>query len=1082
MDTQEDNVAEQAPTTDPAPNQPDDQIYPRSGWLLILRRVLLLRWYLLIAILVIYLALALFFQAHNDLSSLLNIYRDIAIPTFIISGVFILFRYWAKKDKERENAWFDESEMTRRDEQAEEWERDWFDESEMTRRDEQAEWEKRPPPAGFKLRQTLIGHTGYVFSVAWSPDGHTFASGSHDQTIRLWDAQTARALHILTGHSMSVSSVAWSPDGHTLASGSDDQTIRLWDAQTAHALHILIGHTESVFSVVWSPDGHTLASGAYDKTIRLWDAQTARVLHILTGHTSVVSSVAWSPDGHTLASGAGDQTIRLWDSLTGQYIRSLEGHTDVIIWVSFSPDGRLLGSKSWDGTVRLWRTDTWESVSTLYEYCQRLADLSFHPTLPVLATLGEKETVIRIWDLDVDTILWAHSSTSTSYANAKAVLLGDTGVGKSGLGLVLSGAPFTLTESTHARRIWNFDKQEIEPDKGAIETRETFLWDLAGQPGYRLVHQLHLNEVAVALVVFDARSETDPFAGVYHWDRALRQAQRVQGSSALPLKKILVQARVDRGGASVGPERIQALIDECGFDGYFETSAKEGWHIAELREAIRKAIDWNSLPKISSTQLFQSIKSFLIEEKKTGHLLSTVDDLYSAFLKSKDAPVEQENLYAQFETCIGRVEAADLIKRLSFGKLVLLQPELLDTYASALINAVRDEPDGLGSIEEERVRKGDFRMPADERLTNKEYEELLLIAMIEDLLRRELTLREEAFLVFPSQSTRENPDLPHPEGRAVVFDFEGPVLNIYATLAVRLSQSRLFKRKELWKNAITYTASVGGMCGMFLHNMGEGRGELTLFFDKVDQASEETRFYFEEFVQAHLQRRAIPETLRRRRIFNCSGCGFVVTDQLIRLRADRGFNWLACPVCTTRITLLDREERVAATPSPRVLEMDRAADKQRDREVARSTVRGKEATMDFDVFLCHKGIDKPAVKKIGEQLKVEGLLPWLDEWELRPGLPWQRALEEQIEHIKAAAVFVGKDGLGPWQQMELEAFLREFVDRGCPVIPVLLDYAPDKPRLPVFLRGMEWVDFRKSDTEPLERLIWGITGKRPMKP
>src|SRR6266496_1264959 len=432
MDTQEDNVAEQAPTTDPAPNQPDDQIYPRSGWLLILRRVLLLRWYLLIAILVIYLALALFFQAHNDLSSLLNIYRDIAIPTFIISGVFILFRYWAKKDKERENAWFDESEMTRRDEQAEEWERDWFDESEMTRRDEQAEWEKRPPPAGFKLRQTLIGHTGYVFSVAWSPDGHTFASGSHDQTIRLWDAQTAHALHILTGHS------------------------------------------DGVISVAWSPDGHTFASGSHDQTIRLWDAQTARALHILTGHSMSVSSVAWSPDGHTLASGSGDQTIRLWDSQTGQYIRSLEGHTDVIIWVSFSPDGRLLGSKSWDGTVRLWRTDTWESVSTLYEYCQRLADLSFHPTLPVLATLGEKETVIRIWDLDVDTILWAHSSTSTSYANAKAVLLGDTGVGKSGLGLVLSGAPFTLTESTHARRIWNFDKQEIEPDKGAIENRETF--------------------------------------------------------------------------------------------------------------------------------------------------------------------------------------------------------------------------------------------------------------------------------------------------------------------------------------------------------------------------------------------------------------------------------------------------------------------------------------------------------------------------------------------------------------------------------------------------------------------------------
>lgn len=111
-------------------------------------------------------------------------------------------------------------------------------------------------------------------------------------------------------------------------------------------------------------------------------------------------------------------------------------------------------------------------------------------------------------------------------------------------------------------------------------------------------------------------------------------------------------------------------------------------------------------------------------------------------------------------------------------------------------------------------------------------------------------------------------------------------------------------------------------------------------------------------------------------------------------------------------------------------------------------------------------------------MKEQGLLPWLDVWELRPGLPWQRALEEQIEHIQTAAVFVGKDGIGPWQQMELEAFLREFVSRGCPVIPVLLDYAPDKPQLPVFLRGMTWVDFRKADSEPLENLIWGITGKR----
>src|SRR5438128_12059607 len=120
--------------------------------------------------------------------------------------------------------------------------------------------------------------------------------------------------------------------------------------------------------------------------------------------------------------------------------------------------------------------------------------------------------------------------------------------------------------------------------------------------------------------------------------------------------------------------------------------------------------------------------------------------------------------------------------------------------------------------------------------------------------------------------------------------------------------------------------------------------------------------------------------------------------------------------------------------------MDRSADMQRDREAARSILEGKMKTGDFDVFLCHHSADKPAVKKIGEELKERGILPWLDEWELRPGLPWQPLLEQQIKQIKSAAVFVGKNGRGPWQDMELYAFLRKFTkrDEKGPVIPVIL--------------------------------------------
>ncbi|MGK7910249.1 MAG: TIR domain-containing protein [Synechococcus sp.] len=132
----------------------------------------------------------------------------------------------------------------------------------------------------------------------------------------------------------------------------------------------------------------------------------------------------------------------------------------------------------------------------------------------------------------------------------------------------------------------------------------------------------------------------------------------------------------------------------------------------------------------------------------------------------------------------------------------------------------------------------------------------------------------------------------------------------------------------------------------------------------------------------------------------------------------------------------------------------------------------------FDVFLCHNSRDKPQVKEIGLQLRQMGLRVWLDEWELRPGLPWQPALEDCIEEIGAAAVFVGPDGIGPWQDIEIQAYLREFVRRRCPVIPVILERVGDPPRLPLFLRGHTWVDFRKSEPIPLHQLYYGITGDR----
>ena len=666
------------------------------------------------------------------------------------------------------------------------------------------------------------------------------------------------------------------------------------------------------------------------------------------------------------------------------------------------------------------------------------------------------------------------------YRSANVVVLGDSGVGKSGLSLVLTGQPFAATESTHGRHIWILDSSETELETGHREVHEIRLWDLAGQPGYRLTHQLYLNDVSVALVLFDAHNETAPFAGIAYWARALRQAQRIQGETALPMKTFLVAARIDRSGVGVSHGRIEALTQELDFDGYFETSAKDGRNIIELREAIKQAIDWEKLPKSVSTDLFGRIRVLLFDEKNTGRLLITLDDLYHVLLRTEQNPLQMDDLRTQFETCIGLMESQGLLRRLSFGNLLLLQPEVLDAYLSALVSAARDEPDGFGSISEWVVKEGNFFVPEEARIADRDMEKLLLIAMIEDLLRYEIALREhsdlDSFLIFPSESTRENPNLPEAEGKEVIFSFEGPVQNIYATLAVRLSHSGLFIRKDLWKNAITYTTKIGGTCGILLRHTDEGRAELTLFFDKATQ--ETTRFHFEEYIRIHLQRRALPGTVQRRRIFVCSECGTPLADLAVRRRQERGFSWATCPVCDTTVSLLDGEEGLTATPYPLVSTMERAADIERDRSAAAAIIQGKRATNDFDVFLCHSGKDTLKVKEIGKNLMEQGILPWLDEWELPPGRHWQPLLEEKIRQIKSAAVFVGSDGIGPWQQTQLNAFLREFVRSGRPIIPVLLPDTSRVPKLPLFLAETIWVDFRKQDPDPVGQLVWGITGKR----
>jgi hypothetical protein len=134
----------------------------------------------------------------------------------------------------------------------------------------------------------------------------------------------------------------------------------------------------------------------------------------------------------------------------------------------------------------------------------------------------------------------------------------------------------------------------------------------------------------------------------------------------------------------------------------------------------------------------------------------------------------------------------------------------------------------------------------------------------------------------------------------------------------------------------------------------------------------------------------------------------------------------------------------------------------------------------FDVFLSHNSSDKPAVIELGEALRARGIRVWLDAWELVPGRPWQEAIEDVISTVATAAVVIGRDGIGPWEEPEMRACLDQCVQRKMPVIPVLLPGAGAMPKLPLFLAQVTWVDLRNGLTDDgLDRLEWGVTGIRP---
>ncbi|CAE6455467.1 unnamed protein product, partial [Rhizoctonia solani] len=212
--------------------------------------------------------------------------------------------------------------------------------------------------------------------VAFLFDGKRIVCGS--QSGKIYMQQDNKPFVSLTGHSAAVYSIAFSPDEQSFASGSDDETLMIWDANTGERLFDpLTGHSGCVMSIAFSPDGTQIASGSNerDRTIRLWSSHTGKPIgNPFEGHTRWVCSVAFSPSGKQLVSGSDDKTLRVWDVASGQSIAVLKGHTDTVYSAAFSPDGTQIVSGSADMMIRVWNTPTQGDLSSSRIDCEGSSD------------------------------------------------------------------------------------------------------------------------------------------------------------------------------------------------------------------------------------------------------------------------------------------------------------------------------------------------------------------------------------------------------------------------------------------------------------------------------------------------------------------------------------------------------------------------------------------------------------------------------------------------------------------------------------------------------------------------------------